>query len=127
MTNAAINVDEALQWGLIRTLGENVGVHFAKQPEGTLPPFVTYRFISDRLQDRSTTMAGSMHIGRVQITHVHNNIVGLRSLVNSVMGFLENNQTDFQCSLVEGTNIDDKESDNVLYTIKDYTIQWKAI
>lgn len=124
MTNAAINVDSVLTWGLMSATG--VDVYFAKQPEGKTPPFVTYRFVSDRMQDRSQGMAGSMHLGRVQITHVHTSISGLRSLVDSVRGFLENNQTDFQCALVEGTQIDDKESDNVLYTIKDYLIQWKS-
>jgi len=124
MTNTAINVDSVLIWGLKSATG--VEVYFAKQPEGTSPPFVTYRFVSDRLQDRGQVTAGSMHLGRVQITHVHNSLSNLRTLVNSVRGFLENNQTDFQCSMVEGTHLDDKESDNVFYTIKDYLIQWKS-
>jgi hypothetical protein len=124
MTNAAINVDSVLIWGLKAATG--VEVYPFKQPEGTPAPFVTYRFVSDLLQDTSQNTGGSIHLGRIQITHVHSSLSGLRSLVDSVRGFLNNNQTDFQASLVDGNQIDDKESDNVFYTVKDYRLQWKS-
>ncbi len=124
MTDAAIDIDSVLTWGLKGATG--VEVFFAKQPEGYPAPYVTYRIVSDLLQDRTTIHRGSIHLGRVQITHVHSSLSGLRILVNAVVAYLDNNQTDFETALVDGNQIEDKELDNVFYTVKDYRIQWKS-
>ena len=124
MTDALINVDSVLIWGLKQATG--VEVYPIQAEEGASAPYVVYNRISDRLQDRTQTTGGATHLGRFQITHVATSFAGLRTLVSAVQGYLENNQTDFSASLTDDLHIEDKEDENIFTAVKDFFIQWKS-
>jgi hypothetical protein len=125
MTNAAINVDSVLIWGLKAATG--VEVYPNGVEEGAGSSYITYKRISDRLQDRSQATGGGLHLGRFQITHVAASFDALRTLVTNVQGYLENNQTDFSVSLADDLHIENKEAEDIYTAVKDYFIQWKSI
>ena len=123
MTDVAIDVDSVLIWGLKAATG--VEVYPNKPDEGATAPYVSYKRISDHIQDRVQGGGGSLHLGRFQITHVGSSFAGLRTLVNSVQSYLEGNNTNFSASLSADVHLEDKEAEDIYTAMKDYFIQWK--
>lgn len=124
MTDALINVDSVLIWGLKAATG--VEVYPMKAEEGAGASYVTYNRISDRLQDRGQTTGGNLHLGRFQFTMVAASFGDLRTLVSAVQGYLENNQSDFSASIADQLHIEDKEAEDIYTAVKDYFIQWHS-
>ena len=125
MTNAAINVDSVLIWGLRGATG--VEIYPNGVEEGAASSYVVYNRISDKLQDRAQTTGGGLHLGRFQFTMVAPTFGGLRTLVSSLEGYLENNQSDFSASIASDLHVEDKEAEDIYTAVKEFFLQWKSI
>jgi hypothetical protein len=123
MTDVAIDVDSVLIWGLKAQTGADVQPNGVE--EGTTAPYIVYKRISDRIQDRAHGQAGAIHLGRFQFTMVASSFGNLRTLVSSVGAFLEGNTTNFSASLSDDLHFEDKEAEDIYVAVRDYIIQWR--
>ena len=109
--------------GILATTGASIFPLL--RPADSQLPALAFKTISDNLQDKNHKGAGSLHLARVQITHVADSMDGLQTLLNQVQTLLEGNKTDFSASLSSSVHIEDKEPDAEIYTgIVDYMVQY---
>ena len=120
-----MNMDNALQSGLSTGTGAIVYPLMVKQ-ETTLPA-LAYRRISDRLIDNAHGYGnrGHLHEVRLQITHVASSYAGLRTLVDATRTALDG--CGFSAVTETAIQIEDRETDGVYTSIKDYFIQYKDV
>lgn len=112
-----------LAWGLKRATG--LEVYPAPKPKSASTPCLAYQIISDPMQDHNHSAGASIHMTRVQISHIGNYEV-IRPYVQTVQTYLEGNKTDFLAALSDGIYLERQEAEDLWVLIKGYFIQWKA-
>lgn len=98
----------------------------APKPEGVSTPCLTIQVISDPMQDDNHSAGASIHMSRVQITHI-GTYEQARPLVQTVQNQLEGNKTDFLSARSSGFYLEQYEGEDVWSLMRDYFIQWKSI
>lgn len=118
-----MNMQSVLAWGLVGATGAKVYPN--QKPEGVSLPAVVYQMIDDPMQDGNHSAGGSIHLSRVQITHIASTYDAMRTLVSQVQTYLEGNSTDFEVAYSDGLYLENKEAEDVHVAQKGYFIQWK--
>ena len=111
-----------LAWKLKQATG--LEVYPAPKPAGAAIPCLTYQVVSDPLQDSNHLAGASIHMTRIQISHIGDYEVA-RPYVQTVQNYLEGNKTDFMSAMSDGVYFERPESENIWSLIKGYFIQWR--
>jgi len=112
-----------LIWGLKAATG--LEVFPAPKPAGASVPCITVQTISDPMQDHNHSAGASIHMSRVQISHI-GDWETVRPYVQTVQNYLEGNKTDFLSAISDGIYIERQEAEDLWTLIKGFYVQWKA-
>lgn len=111
-----------LAWKLASLTG--LQVYPAPKPADASTPCITYQVISDPMQDHNHSAGASIHMTRVQISHI-GDYETIRPYVQTVQNGLEGNHTDFLACLSDGIYFERQEGEDIWSLIKGYWVQWK--